>query len=173
MKAPGTDFAQVFDMKNTLPRKDDQTVIVMLAILLSALGLWVIGCGGGGASSGTPTTPSGSSSDNIAATITITASGVSDPTPRIASGQRVRFVNSDTRVHEMLSTPHLAHTDCPALNSVGTLPPGQSGVSGPLTGPRGCGFHDHLNPDDNQFRGQVLVGLATTDPVPDPTYLRH
>jgi hypothetical protein len=36
---------------------------------------------------------------------------------------------------------------------------------------RGCGFHDHMNPDDNRFRGQVLVGLGAGDPAPpDPAY---
>jgi hypothetical protein len=160
-------------MKKTTAAKDDQTLMLVLAIVLCAAALWAIGCGGGGSSSGTPTTPSGTSTGSVVA-LTLTANGVSDAAPRIFSGDRVRFMNHDTRTHQILTTPHLIHTDCPALNSIGILAPGQSGTSEPLTSVRGCGFHDHLNPDDNSFRGQVLVGLTPSDPAPPaPGYLRR
>jgi plastocyanin len=157
--------------------ENDQIVIFVLAIILAVVALWAIGCGGGGGGSysGTPTAPSGGSGGgNVGATVTLTANGVSDATPRINSGDRVRFINNDTRMHQILSTPHGAHTDCPALNSIGSLAPGASGTSDALTGSRGCGFHDHMNPDDNKFRGQVLVGLSSGEPPPPtPGYLRR
>lgn len=143
--------------------------VLSTAVILA--GFWSGGCGGGGSSSGTPTTPSGTAGGNIGATVTIAGSGVSNTTPRIATGERIRFVNNDTQSHQILTTPHVLHTDCPALNAIGPLAPGQSGVSDPLTTVRGCGFHDHLRPDDTRFRGQVLVGLGSGDPVPpDPEY---
>jgi len=119
-------------------------------------------CGGD-----SPSSPSGGSS-TVAATIFLTATGVSDASPRVALGARVRFTNNDTRPHEILTTPHLVHTDCPALNDIGMLQPGQSKDSGALNERKGCGFHDHLNPDDQRFRGQILVGINEADPAPPP-----
>ena len=132
--------------------------------------LMVQACGGGSSSSGgnspSPTAPS--PTGTVGATVTLTTNGSSTATPRIAGGQRVRFTNNDSRPHQILSTPHGTHTDCPALNEIDMLSPGQSRDSGVLNTQRGCGFHDHLNPDDERFRGQVLVGLTESDPVPPP-----
>ena len=163
-------------MKRTFDKQsaDDQILVLVLAIVLCATALWAVGCGGGGSSSGTPTTPSDTSggSTGIGATVTLTASGVSNANPRISVGERVRFTNMDTKVRQILTTPHLIHTDCPGLNSIGSLAPGQSGTSEPLTVIRGCGFHDHLEPDNLNFRGQVLVGISSSDPTPPaPDYL--
>ena len=121
-------------------------------------------CGG---DSDYPSAPSGGGSP-VGATIFITASGVSDASPRIALGQRVRFTNNDSRPHQILTTPHQIHTDCPALN-LDMLQPGQSKESGALNERRGCGFHDHLNPDDQRLRGQVRVGFSQGDPDPPPS----
>jgi len=134
----------------------------------AAAALALAACGGDGNSS-TPTAPS--TDGGVGATVVITASGVSGSTPRVGLGQRIRFTNNDSRPHQLLSTPHGSHTDCPALNEIDLLSPGQSRDSGVLNVRRGCGFHDHLNPDDQRFRGQVLVGLSENDPVPpDPDY---
>jgi hypothetical protein len=137
----------------------------LVAIAVSMLVLWTLGCGGGGAPN-PPTGPSGNTGGTIGATVTLGAGGVSNSTPRINTGERLQVTNNDTRPHQIMTTPHLIHTDCPALNSIGSLAPGQSGTSEPLTTARGCGFHDHLNPDDAAFRGQVLVGLSPGDPPP-------
>lgn len=136
-------------------------ITVTIAVTLPA-------CGGGGYSS--PSAPSGGSTGGatIGATVTFTANGVSDASPRIAVGQKVRFTNNDSRPHTLYTTPHILHSDCPALNEIGTLQPGQSGESGVLNDRRGCGFHDHNNPDDTRFRGQVLVGIGSSDPTPPP-----
>jgi plastocyanin len=124
-----------------------------------------VACGGSGSSGPSP------SGGGVGATITITSSGVSNATPRISLGQSVRFTNNDSRPHEILTTPHGTHTDCPALNSIGSLQPGQSKESGTLDVRRGCGFHDHLSPDDQSLRGQVIVGISEGDPnPPDPGY---
>ena len=36
------------------------------------------------------------------------------------------FVNNDTRRHDMTSDDHPDHLECPALNQVGVLNPGQN-----------------------------------------------
>jgi plastocyanin len=124
----------------------------------------VVACGGGSS----PTSPPGGGSNNPA-TVTITANGVTPKTIEISAGQQVRFVNNDGTAHEMLSTPHLSHTDCPAINVVGTLSPGSNRFTDSLTTVRICGFHDHRNPDDDRFRGQINVGTNTG---PGPGYIR-
>lgn len=101
-------------------------------------------------------------------TVTISAAGVTPSTVQISAGQQVRFVNNDTTTREMLSTPHLVHDDCPAINSVGNLAPGESRMTGSLNTVRICGFHDHRNPDDQRFRGQINVGTSSG---PGPGYI--
>lgn len=117
-------------------------------------------CGGGGGSSSgggsTPTTPSPTPTPG-AATITITASGVSPRTVTISVGSRVTFVNNDTRVHDMASDPHPAHSTCPAINDVGFLQPGQSRTTGNLTTARTCGFHDHNRDTDTSLQGSIII----------------
>lgn len=132
------------------------------------LGFGLAACGGDGGSSNPAGPSTGGGSGQVGATVTLTATGVSDAQPRINVGSRIRFTNNDSRVHQIFSTPHGPHTDCPALNEIGLLQPGQSRDSGVLNDRRGCGFHDHNLPDDNSFRGQVLVGMSTSDPLPPP-----
>jgi plastocyanin len=110
-------------------------------------------CGGGATSSPTPTptpTPTGT-------TITITNNTVSPSTLTISRGQQVTFVNNDSRAHEMTSDPHPEHTDCPELNQVGHLEPGQQRASGNLNTARRCGFHDHLNSGINGLKGSITI----------------
>ena len=171
----GTAFAIPFRMKK----------ILLFSIAVSILVLWAISCGGGGGGGNSgggnsgggggnpnPGGPSGGTG-GIGATINLSANGVDNAAPSIQVGERLRITNNDTQTHQMLSTPHGQHNDCPALNAIGSLAPGQSGTSDPLPTARGCGFHDHINPNDNRFRGQVLVGQRPGDPPPpDPTYLK-
>jgi hypothetical protein len=101
---------------------------------------------------GSPSAPS--SAD---ATITITAAGLVPTDVRIQVGGRVLFVNNDARPHAMSSDPLTVHTDCPPINDVGTLEPGQSRSTGTLTVARVCGFHDHINEFDNTWKGRITV----------------
>ena len=59
-------------------------------------------------------------------TITITAAGANPRNVVINVGERVRFINNDNRTHNMTSDPHPDHSDCPDVNQVGILQPGQS-----------------------------------------------
>jgi len=113
-------------------------------------------CGGGSSSS--PTSPTGgctpSSNPN---TIVIQNNQVCPQTLTVAVGGQVTFVNNDSRVHMMDSDPHPEHTDCPALNDVGFLNPGQSRTSGNLVVARRCGFHDHNSPDTASLKGAITI----------------
>lgn len=78
-------------------------------------------------------------------TVTFTAAGVSTQTVNAAGGDCVRFVNGDSAGHWPESDPHPGHTQCPELNVGAPLGPGQSFVTPVLSGPKTCGWHDHLN----------------------------
>ena len=129
------------------------TRAVACALCLAVL--TAVSCGGGGSgvtpSSPTPTpAPSG-------ATITITSSGVSPRSVTVAAGSRVTFVNNDSRVHDMASNPHPAHTDCPAINQAGFLQPAQSRETGNLNTVRTCGYHDHSRESDTSLQGTIVI----------------
>jgi hypothetical protein len=57
----------------------------------------------------------------------------------------------------MSSDPHPAHTDCPAINSVGFLQPGESRATANLTTARTCGFHDHNRDTDTTLQGTIII----------------
>ena len=143
-----------------------------LATVMAGLAL-SNGCGGGGGSydpPGSPTPPPGGG-NTTAATITIRAGGTLDPKEvRVDIGQAVRFINEDNRVHQPQSNPHLQHTDCPNINSVGTLQPGESRTTGAFMSERACGFHDHTLPDTEALRGTVRV--AGAEGPPGPVYVK-
>jgi plastocyanin len=119
------------------------------AVVLCASAAIAAACGG---SSSTPTTPSTSSP-----TVTFSSTGISPVEVRIASGGTVTFLNGDSRPHAVSSDPITIHTDCPAINDVGTLNPGQSRSTGVLTIRRTCGFHDHTNETDTRWQGRIIV----------------
>jgi plastocyanin len=102
-----------------------------------------------------PTSPSGP--PVVTNTITISASGASPKSVQVALGSRVLFVNNDSRSHNMTSDPHPDHTDCPDINQVGFLSPGQSRETGNLVVVRTCGFHDHDNPDNTGLKGTITI----------------
>ncbi len=126
---------------------------IPMPVRILALTIGVAACGGGGG--GTPTAPSGP--PTVTNTITITAQGANPRNIQIAVGTRVTFVNQDSRAHNMTSDPHPEHTQCPELNQVGLLAPGQSRESGNLTTARTCGFHDHDNPGVTNLTGTITV----------------
>ena len=117
------------------------------------------GCGGGSSSDddgGGPTAPGGGT-PVATTTITITSAGVSPQRITVPAGSRVTFMNRDSRSHEMSSDPHPDHGDCPPIEQVGFLSPGQDKQTGNLTVSRTCGFHDHNQPDVASLRGEIIV----------------
>jgi plastocyanin len=139
------------------------------ALITAALAL---GCGGGGGG-GTPSTTTGPSSGvvagSIGAIINITANGLNPADVRIEPTQRVRYVNQDTRPHEIQTNPHNFHTDCPP-NNIRILNPGQSIDTEVFSAVKACGYHDHLLPDEQRYWGVIRVG--TNDDNRGPVYSR-
>jgi len=114
----------------------------------AALAAAAVACGG---SSSSPTpTPNGPM-------ISITSLGVTPKTLTVTVGAQVTFVNNDSRPHFMQSDPHPDHTDCPEINSVGTLNPGQSRQTGNLTIVRTCGYHDHNDAENRNLQGSIVI----------------
>ncbi len=91
------------------------------------------------------------------ATITIGPAGVTPNEVRIKAWGQVRFVNNDTEPHSIVSDPVDVHTQCPPLNQVGVLQPGESRNTGTLNLPGTCGFHDHLNKTNAALRGRIII----------------
>ena len=121
----------------------------MRRVLPVLTALSVAACGGA-----SPSSPS-----TGAATVTITSAGVSSAQINVVQGSRVTFVNNDTRAHNMTSDPHPEHTDCPELNTVGLLQPGQSRETGNLVTVQTCGFHDHDDPPPggSKWTGRITI----------------
>lgn len=90
-------------------------------------------------------------------TVTITNAGVSPANVQITRGGTVRFVNQSGSPHQMNSDPHPTHGNCPPLNQVPFLVPGQSGQTGAFTALGTCGYHDHLNPTNGSLQGTIQV----------------
>jgi plastocyanin len=124
---------------------------IRLAVIVGALCLPA--CGGGGGSTMSPSPGNGP----VGATVTITSSGVTPKAVTVNVGEVVTFVNNDTRSHDMESDPHPAHTDCPPINAIATLAPGQSRNTGNLTTARTCGYHDHSDAGNVSLQGTITI----------------
>jgi plastocyanin len=123
------------------------------SLVIAAFAIGTVGCGG----DDSPSSPSGGGNDGtIAATLTITSTGITPKTVTVPVGSRVTIVNNHTTTHNMNSDPHPEHTQCPALN-VGALTNGQSRTSQNLTTARTCGMHDHDDPDNPSWKATITV----------------
>jgi plastocyanin len=131
---------------------DMNTATSSRLILLAGL-LAIVSCGG----SKNPAAPDPGSPGPSGATITIANGGVTPKSVTVSKGQSVTFLNSDTRSHDMTSDPHPTHTQCPAINAVSTLSPGQSKLTNALTTATTCGFHDHNDPDNTSLQGSITI----------------
>jgi plastocyanin len=113
------------------------------AVALSACG----GGGGGGGGGGTPScTPS------AAASMTLTAGGVSPADVCVLPGGRVTFTNRDSTAHDI----EFGTAGCATVGIVA------SGGEVTATFPTqdNCAFHDAMNPNDTAFQGTVAVTAA-------------
>ena len=119
-------------------------------------------CGGGGGSS--PSAPATNPPSDNSLTVTISATGVSPRSLQVPLGGRVTFVNNDTRTHQIMSDPNPLHNDCPSINAIATIDPGQTRQTGSLDVRRTCGYHDHMHPSETALQGGLMIG-GSTDPV--------
>ena len=113
--------------------------------------LLVTSCGG---ANGPTTAPDSAPTE---ATVRVTARGFEPFTVIVASGGRVRFENADNRPHSIRSNPIDTHADCPPINEVGLLSPGQSRVTGRLPEPRTCTYHDELSEGSQVLTGSITI----------------
>ena len=114
-------------------------------MLLTACGAW-----GKSPTAPQEPTPSGP-------TVTINSAGLTPRTIDVPVGGRLTIVNSDSVSHDMGSDPHPGHEDCPELNQIGMLAPGQTRTSGNLVEARTCGMHDHLRPLATSLQLRVTI----------------
>jgi plastocyanin len=128
----------------------------------------LLGCSGGNSpTTPTPPPPTGTTPPPAppppgpppsTATIVISANNTFVPAEvTVAVGGRVTFVNQNNRAHDLTSDPLHTHTDCPAIMDAGFIQPGQTKTTGPLNVARVCGFHDHMQENNLDLRGRIIV----------------
>jgi plastocyanin len=114
-------------------------------------------CGGGGNTVTQPTTPTPTGGNTAGPTVTIANNAVSPKNITVARGTQVTFVNNDAQPHDVESDPHPIHTDCPEINQVGLLTPGQRKQTGILNTVRVCGYHDHNRDTVESLQGTITI----------------
>ena len=75
----------------------------------------------------------------------------------IAVGQRVTFVNNDTRPHDVVGGVDPGNPDCPEIVQAGFVSPGQSRDTGVFTTARTCPYHDHTMLGVPSFSGRIII----------------
>ena len=120
-----------------------------------AMAILIAACGGSSGSSSSPTAPTGPTTATT--TITISNNAVNPQNILIMRGSQVTFINNDSRAHDMASNPHPEHTDCPEINQVGFLNPGQGRQTGNMNTVRTCGFHDHNQDQVRSLQGTITI----------------
>jgi plastocyanin len=90
-------------------------------------------------------------------TVSITPSGMQPLDITITAGQRVTFVNNDTRAHDLVGGIDPSHPDCPEIAQAGFLTPGQSRETGVFTTARTCEYHDHTQLSVAAFQGRIII----------------
>jgi plastocyanin len=124
-------------------------------LVAGATAALMVACGG---SSGMPSpTPTPTPAPTGGTTVTITAAGVSPATLTVPRGTQVTFLNNDIVNHTMDSNPHPEHTDCPEINQVSFIVPGQGKQTGNLNTAKTCGYHDHELFTDTKWQGRIIV----------------
>jgi plastocyanin len=135
--------------------------------------LTLAACNGAPADPATPTSPTGAipppttpptttnpgpPAPTLSATIVIMPNNSFQPAEvKILVGGRVTFINQNNRAHDITSDPLHLHTDCPPVMEVGFIQPGQTKVSGALNTIRTCGFHDHMQENNPDLHGKIII----------------
>lgn len=89
-------------------------------------------------------------------TIRLTAAGPVPKTLTVIAGDGVQFTNESDTAYWVASDPHPAHDQCPGLDARRSLGRGERyGLAFPAA--RTCGYHNHLDPLNNAFRGTIVV----------------
>ena len=134
-------------------------LLVVACSVAAASAIMACGSSSSSSSSGGPSSPTTPPAGAVATnTITIANSTATPKNIVVARGSQVTFINNDNQSHMMNSDPHPDHTDCPEINSVGFLNPGQTRQTGNMTSNRAvCGFHDHDLPNVAGLQGSITI----------------
>ena len=87
----------------------------------------------------------------------ITPFGMMPYEATVSTGGQVTFVNRDLVVHDIQGGVDPDHRDCPEIDIVGFLQPGQSRATNPLSTARTCDYHDHTEHDHHGFTGKIVI----------------
>ena len=102
-----------------------------------------------------PSSPPAPPADS--ATVTITPFGMMPYEATVGAGGRVTFVNRDLVVHDIQGGVDPDRRDCPEIDIVGFLQPGQSRATSPMPTARTCDYHDHTEHDHHGFSGKIVI----------------
>ena len=93
------------------------------------------------------------------ASVSISQFGLIPVEATVAVGGRVTFLNNDALPHDIQGGPDPDHRDCPEIDVVGFLTPGQSRQTSPLMTARTCECHDHSAAQDEHhgFGGRIVI----------------
>jgi hypothetical protein len=90
--------------------------------------------------------------------VTISSGGVDPQVLHLNSPVTVKFTNNDRVAHKFEAAPELGDGDCPEMNQLGTLEPGQLGnVAFTRLGGFICAFHDAAAPSNLSFKGLLVI----------------
>lgn len=105
--------------------------------------------------SGSPATPT-NTAHTLPSTVMIMATGVTPNDVTIAVGERVTFMNHDTVSHSVAGGSEPAKPDCPEINAVGVLAPGEIRQTAPFLTAKACEYH---NPrvQSALFNGRITI----------------
>lgn len=112
--------------------------------------LLVTSCGSSG-----PTSPS-TAPHTLPSTIMIMGSEALPEELTIAVGERVAFMNHDTVPHAVAGGPNPSTPECPEINAVGVLAPGDTRTTDPFTTAKTCAFHVPRN-QSAVLTGRIIV----------------
>jgi plastocyanin len=135
----------------------------MLRLLLCTLvASIVVACSGGASSPSAPTPPAAVGTPAPPAapstpTVTIASAGMVPLEITINVGQRVTFVNNDTRAHDLVGGVDPNNPDCPEITQAGFLTPGQSRDTGVFQTVKRCEYHDHTMLSVPAFQGRIII----------------
>jgi plastocyanin len=71
----------------------------------------------------------------------------------VEAGGSVTFVNNDRIPHDIAGGPDPQHPDCPEIDVVGFLAPGQERATAAFSQARTCEYHDH------SFHSPIMNGM--------------
>ena len=87
----------------------------------------------------------------------ISAAGVNPNALHLNAPVTVTLTNNDAAAHRLEPAPELGFGDCPEVNQLGTLQPGQSGTITITRTQVICGFHDSAAPANLAFQGFIVA----------------